>query len=246
MGSTEVLILAGGFAGGFVSGLTGFGTGLTALPFWLNAVHPVIAAPLVVVCSIVAQLQTLPAIWHAISWRRILPFVVGGLVGVPVGTLSLSRVSPDMFKLFVGLFLIGYCSFMLARKSMPAISWGGRSADGVIGFAGGILGGLAGLSGALPTVWASFRGWSKHIKRSVFQAFNLSVLSFALVSQAVAGFLTREVGIFVLVALPGTLIGAWLGRRLFDRLGDHRFDQVVLVLLLLSGLSIVVMSMIQG
>ena len=73
MAITEVLILVGGFAGGYVSGLTGFGTGLTALPFWLNAVTPVIAAPLVVICSIVAQIQTLPAIWHAISWRRIVP-----------------------------------------------------------------------------------------------------------------------------------------------------------------------------
>jgi len=33
MGVTEILILTGGFVGGYVSGLTGFGTGLTALPF---------------------------------------------------------------------------------------------------------------------------------------------------------------------------------------------------------------------
>lgn len=64
---TEILVLIGAFAGGYVSGLTGFGTGLTALPFWLNVVNPVVAAPLVVICSIVAQIQTLPAIWHAIS-----------------------------------------------------------------------------------------------------------------------------------------------------------------------------------
>jgi hypothetical protein len=33
--------------------------------------------------------------------------------------------------------------------------------DALVGFAGGILGGLAGLSGPLPTLWASVRGRGK-------------------------------------------------------------------------------------
>ena len=35
---TLTMVLVGALAGGFVNGLTGFGTGLTALPFWLQAV----------------------------------------------------------------------------------------------------------------------------------------------------------------------------------------------------------------
>ena len=69
MADFPYLILIGAFAGGLVSGLTGFGTGITALPFWLAATTPQLAAPLVVVCSLVAQVQTLPAIWHAIDFN---------------------------------------------------------------------------------------------------------------------------------------------------------------------------------
>lgn len=239
---TEVLILIGAFAGGYVSGLTGFGTGLTALPFWLGAVSPVVAAPLVVICSIVAQVQTLPAIWHAINWRQVAPFVLGGLIGVPIGTVLLTLVSPYLFKLFIGIFLIVYCGSMLARGAAPTLSWGGRAADGAVGFGGGVLGGLAGLSGALPTVWVSLRDWGKDAKRGVFQVFNLSILSFALLSQAVAGFISFELGKLVLFALPGTIVGAWLGRKTYNWLGDDRFNQVVLVLLLFSGISIIVMT----
>jgi uncharacterized protein len=43
-----------------------------------------------------------------------------------------------------------------------------------------------------------------------------------------------------LVALPGTLVGSWLGRKTYKRLGDSRFSQLVLILLLLSGISIIV------
>lgn len=242
MGFSEILILAGGFAGGFVSGLTGFGTGLTALPIWLNAVHPVVAAPLVVICSVVAQVQTLPAIRHAIKWRQVAPFVLSGLIGVPVGTLLLAYLTPQAFRLFVGCFLIFYCCFMLLKRSAPVVSWGGRAADGVTGLGGGVLGGLAGLSGVLPTIWASLRGWDRDTKRGVFQSFNLSILLFAMFSQAIGGFITVEVGKLVLIALPGTVFGAWLGRKTYNRLGDDRFNQVVLVLLLISGISITVTS----
>ena len=71
MGDVEILILLGALAGGFVSGLTGFGTGISALPFWLFAVSPTLAAPLVVICSVVAQIQNLPHIWRSIDWRRV-------------------------------------------------------------------------------------------------------------------------------------------------------------------------------
>lgn len=180
------------------------------------------------------------AIWHAINWRQAAAFILGGLIGVPIGTVLLTLVSAHLFKLFIGIFLILYCGFMLARGSTPTLSWGGRRADGAIGFGGGVLGGLAGLSGALPTIWVSLRGWGKDTKRGVFQAFNLSILSFALVSQSLGGIVDLELGRLVLIALPGTVTGAWLGRKTYNWLGDDRFNQIVLVLLLLSGISIIV------
>jgi len=42
-----------------------------------------------------------------------------------------------------------------------------------------ILGGLAGLSGPIPILWASVRGWDKNQRRGVFQTFNWTVLSAA-------------------------------------------------------------------
>ena len=246
METTEILILAGGFAGGFVSGLTGFGTGLTALPFWLNAVHPTVAAPLVVVCSIVAQVQTLPAIRKSINWPRVTPFILGGVVGVPIGTIVLARISPFLFKLFIGFFLIIYCSVMLFKKRQFVISTSSRIADGSVGFLGGILGGFAGLSGPLPTIWASLRGWLKDEKRAVFQVYNLTILSLALVSMTVGGFITAPALKAVLIALPGTLVGAFIGRRIYKGLGDAQFNRVVLVVLLISGFSIIGFTLVPG
>jgi uncharacterized membrane protein YfcA len=59
--SAFVLLFLGALAGGFVSGLAGFGTALMALGIWLYVLPPSIAVPLVLICSIVAQTSTLPS-----------------------------------------------------------------------------------------------------------------------------------------------------------------------------------------
>ena len=238
MTADQLLIVAGAFAGGFVNGLTGFGTGMTALVLWLHALPVTVAATLVLVCSVAAQIQSLPSIWHALDMKRLAPFLIGGLAGIPLGTWLLVQVSVGTVKFWVGLVVTVYCSVMLLGSFRPKVAWGGRAADGVIGLLGGILGGLAGLSGALPTIWASLRDWNKDARRAVFQGFNLTILSASLVVHAAAGLVTPELGRAALIALPGTLIGAFLGQHIYRRLDDHGFDRLVLAILLVAGIAL--------
>jgi uncharacterized membrane protein YfcA len=234
----HLLIVAGAFAGGLVNGLTGFGTGMTALVLWLHALPVTVAATLVLVCSVVAQLQSLPSIWHALDWRRLTPFLIGGLAGIPLGTWLLVHISVGTVKFWVGVVVTAYCTVMLLGSFRPTVRWGGRIADGIVGLAGGILGGLAGLSGALPTIWASLRNWNKDERRAVFQGFNLTILTVSLVVHAAAGLVTAELGRAAVLALPGTLVGAFIGQRLYRRLDDRGYDRLVLAILLVAGVTL--------
>jgi uncharacterized protein len=136
------------------------------------------------------------------------------------------------------LLLVFPAALYFNRKPM-ALSFGGRVADAAIGFAGGILGGLAGLSGPLPTLWASVRGWGKEQRRGIFQTYNWTVLTAALCLQAATGFITSEVAWLALLSLPASLFGAWLGARAYHVLSDRHFRDVVLGLLFLSGLGLI-------
>jgi uncharacterized membrane protein YfcA len=234
-----VLLFLGALAGGFVSGLAGFGTALLALGLWLYVLPPAVAVPLVLICSIVAQTSTLPSIWRSIDFRLVWPFLAGGLAGVPLGIWLIAHADPNVFKLSVGILLLVFPTALYFSRTEIAWSFGGRLADAAIGFAGGILGGLAGLSGPLPTLWASVRGWGKDERRGVFQIFNWTVLSAALGLQAATGFVTREVVWLALLALPATIVGAWLGARTYHALSDRNFRDVVLGLLFLSGIGLV-------
>ncbi len=85
MGSQQIaIVFAGALAGGLVNGLTGFGTALTVLGIWLYAIPPTVAATLVILCSCISQLQTLPMIWRMIRWEYVLAFVAPGLLGAPI------------------------------------------------------------------------------------------------------------------------------------------------------------------
>jgi uncharacterized protein len=237
--ATYAILLAGALAGGFVSGLSGFGTALMALGIWLYIVPPAVAVPLVLICSVSSQISTLPSMWKVIEFKLARPFVAGGLVGMPIGVLLVARADPQIFKLSVGVMLLVFPAALYFIRKPMAFRFGGRLADAAVGFAGGILGGLAGLSGPLPTLWASIRGWTKDQRRGVFQIFNGSVLGAALIVQAASGFIQWTVFWFAMLALPGTLIGARLGMRTYHALSDRNFYDLVLALLFLSGIALV-------
>jgi uncharacterized membrane protein YfcA len=237
------VVLLGALAGGFVNGLTGFGTAITAMGLWLYAISPATAASLAIVCSVVSQAQTLPMIWRIIDWPRILPFVVPGLIGVPVGTWLLAQIDARTFKIGVGLFLLAYSTYVLARRSpWSGSAVGGKAADAAIGFGGGILGGLAGFSGVLPVVWTDVRGWTKDQRRMILQTFNLSILAVALISHAASGLITAQVGWAVAAALPGTIAGSWAGSFIYRRLADRGFQRIVMALLFASGAMLIATS----
>lgn len=237
--TTLALILAGAMTGGFVNGLTGFGTALTGLPMWLQAVEPLIAAQLASACSVLGHLTTLPTIWRAADWRRLAPMLIAGLIGVPIGTWLLPLIPLATFKVAIGAILMAYCSFMLFVAGRIQIAAGGRGAEAVVGFAGGLLGGIAALSGVLPTIYASLKGWPKDERRAFFQAFNLTLLTAMLVASVVQRLVGMQFLLALAVAVPGTLAGSWAGARLYRRLDDRRFDRVVLFVLLLSGLGLI-------
>jgi uncharacterized membrane protein YfcA len=233
------VLFLGALAGGFVAGLAGFGTALMALGIWLYVLPPTIAVPLVLICSVIAQTSTMPSIWRTIDFKLVWPFLIGGLAGVPLGTFLIAYANPNTFKLSVGVMLLVFPTALYFQRAPMAFSFGGRAADATVGFAGGILGGLAGLSGPLPILWASVRGWGKEERRAVFQTFNWTVLAAAFCLQLVTGLVQWDVLWLTLLAFPGTMIGAWLGARAYHALSDQNFRDVVLGLLFLSGVGLV-------
>src|SRR5256885_4262412 len=73
----------------------------------------------------------------------------------------------------LGGMLVLWCPVMLLSARLPRLARGGQVADGAVGLAGGVMGGLGGFTGTLPTLWCTLRGYPKDEQRSVIQNFNL-------------------------------------------------------------------------
>ena len=230
-------VLGGALIAGFTTGFAGFGTGLVASGLWFHALPAPMVPPLVALASVAAQLVGLIAVRKSFEWARALPYLAGGVIGVPFGVAALSLASPALLKLSVGLFLALYAAAQLlglARRSIG--DWGGKPADGAVGVTGGFLGGFAGLSGALPLVWLQMRGGPSARQRATYQPFNLIVLALAALAMTVSGALDGRVALIAALCLPATLVGAWIGVRFYRAVDETLFRRVVLVLLLTSGL----------
>ena len=65
------------------------------------------------------------------------------------------------------------------------------------------------------------------------------MLTAALILQAASGLIGRQVIWLALLALPGTILGASLGARVYHVLSDRNFRDLVLALLFLSGVGLV-------
>ena len=127
--SVYVLLFFGALAGGFVSGLAGFGTALMALGIWLYVLPPSLAVPLVLICSVVAQTATLPSMWRSFDFSLIWPFIIGGLLGVPLGTILIAHADPQAFKFSFGIFLLVFPVVLYFQRTPITFGFGGKPAD---------------------------------------------------------------------------------------------------------------------
>lgn len=238
-GTVLGLYLLATFLGGLTTGIAGFALGLVVSGIWLHIITPIQTAILIAGYGLLTQGYGIWKLRHAFDWRKVSPFVIGGAIGVPAGALLVSSIDPAYIRTGIGVLLVLYSIYGLARPVFKAVRSGVPSDLG-IGFLNGLLGGLTGLAGLVIAVWCQLKGWPKDAQRAVFQPVLFIVLAMSAVSLAIGGALTAETVKLYLLGLPVLLIGTWSGFKLYGKLDDATFRKIILALLLVSGLALIV------
>ena len=162
---------------------------------------------------------------------------------MPLGTVLLRQVRPEPLKLAIGVILVSYVAWNYFVRHPPRVVWGGRIADAVAGFIGGVMGGMASVSGPVPVTWVQLRNWSRDEQRGVNQPYNMAILFLALVSAAAAGLLDARWLLWAAMSLPVSMIGTRYGLRLYGRFNDEQFRRIVLGVLALSGAALILSAL---
>ncbi len=232
------LFLLAAFIGGFASGLAGFAMGFVVSGIWLHIITPTQTTALIVGYGLWTQGYGVWKLRRSLDWRTIIPFIIGGTIGVPIGTMLLNYFDPSYLRTGVGFLLIVYGVYGLAQPAFKPVH-ARRTADGGVGFLNGLLCGITGLPGFIITIWCQFRGWTKDVQRAVFQPVMLAAIVATAVSLAVSGSVTADTVKLYFLGLPAMLAGLWLGFKLYGKLDDALFRKLILLLLLAAGFALV-------
>jgi uncharacterized membrane protein YfcA len=234
-----VLFCFAALAGGFVSGFSGFAMGLVVSGVWLHIITPIQTAALIAGYGLLTQGYGILKLRHALNWRAIWPLSLGTTIGIPIGVLLLTYINPAYLRLGVGVLLVLYAIYSLARPAFKPMKIGAVPDIG-IGIVNGLVGGLTGLGGVVSTISCQWRGWTRDAQRAVFQPVLFAAFVMISISLAVTGAFTPETIKLYGLGLPFMLVGIWSGFKLYGKIDDEMFRKVVLILILLAGASLIV------
>ena len=206
---------------------------------WLHFLSPTHTTALIVAYGLIVQGISVWKLRRSIKLARLLPFLLGAVIGVPIGVQLLHWTSPATLRISIGIVLILFSLYNLTRPQLPPAP-AGKTADGAIGVLNGVIGGATGLAGIVVTIWCTLRGWPRDEQRTVFQPIGVAVFLMTGVWLGGTGLVDAETLRLFVIGLPMLLVGTWMGLRLYARLDKAGFRKVVLGLLLISGLGLVV------
>lgn len=240
---------------GFTQGAVGFGFGMVVMAVLPQLMDVREAVPMVAILCLVVNVVVLWRWRGSLEWRKVLPLLVGGLVGAPVGVLFLTSVDPRFVKGTLGVVLVLYAvgSLLASNRSTSNrnVRDGGtpprrarvREAWGYLaGLVGGTLGGAFNTGGPPAILYATAGRWAPGAFKANLQGFFLLVTVLQVVLFASAGLITPRLLEMDLVALPALVVGVGIGIRVSRSVDPALFRRIILVLLLVLGSSLLIRS----
>lgn len=236
------LFAIGAFAAAFVNGLAGLAFAIVATAVWMHFLPPAQVTALIVVFGPIVSGVSVWKFRRAIVWPRLAPFLIGGVIGVPIGAELLRYAAPGDLRIAIGAILVLFSLWNLFRPSLVSMARAGAVADGAVGIVNGVIGGSTGFAGIAAIIWCSLRGWPPAEQRAVFQPSGVAVFLMTALWLGGAGMIGGDTLVLFLIGLPALAIGTWAGLQLFGKLDEQAFRRVVLILLLVSGASLLILG----
>src|SRR5262252_7691808 len=230
-GAAAALALAPiAFAGGFIQGLTGFGSALVTIPLATYFVPLPFALAVFAVVDFVNGLRLgLENPKDAIKGdiARMVPFM---MVGIVTGTTLLVNLPRKASLLALGIFVLVYAIYSLTRRGAPAIV--SRNWAFFAGFCGGLSGTLFGAGGPPYAIYLSHRPLSKDEFRATLTQTIVASISLRVVAFLVTGLLLDlKVWIAAAIAVPAGLAGLAVARHIFRRVSRATLTRLVALML---------------
>jgi len=226
-------LVVAAFAGGLARGFAGFGTAMVFIPVASLFLHPVAAITAMVVMDVFGPMPLLKRAWRDADRPELLVLALGGVIGIPLGTIALTSLDPVVFRWAVSLI----CFVLLA---LLASGWryNGKPGRGLVfglGLIAGFMGGLAGLPGPFVILFYLSGRRAISVIRGVSMLFLFSTDIIVVSTFALRGLLSVDFLMLGLVCSVPLAAGAMLGQRLFNPEKAALFRMVAYTLIAIAA-----------
>ena len=217
-----------------VRGYSGFGMGLMITPLLSLVLPPLEAVVIVLIFGVTVALRQLPGLWAHIDWRGLRLLLPVAILTTPIGTWVLGLASPGALRLGLSLTVLAVAALFLIGFRLTGTP--GRGTIVATGALAGIMNGIAALSGPPLVFLYLTRTDSLSVGRATLIAFFFVTDAAAIASAWIGGLVEARPAMTALTLIPFLLAGVFVGERAFRGTSPERFRQVVLWLLVLTGI----------
>lgn len=231
-----------------MSGLSGFGfSAVGALS--LIYLPPTIAISMLMMLSLATQALSFSSLWgelrsYSQPWYRpdgVLPYCVGGVLGMPVGIQIMAVVDAKDLMIAFGLLLVLYSGYSLLKPAPSSFqdATGWRSSL-LVGACGGCIGGFTAFPGSILVIWTSLIGASKERGRALTQpfVFFMQLVGLAVIAVTRPQIFNGQLLTLFAAMVPLALIGSWVGVVIYRRTNQVNYRNICFAALGLSGLGL--------
>lgn len=223
------------FVGGFVSGVSGIGGAMVAVPVaaMFLPIHDVIA----ICCITNVVMDGCIALMHFRYCRvsAVVPMLIGSVPGAFAGLYLLQTLSGSFLQGAVGVLLLYYVywqhTFRVARPHKE--SW---PVGGTAGFGAGLLGTAISFDGPPVAAYGLYAGWEPRVFLGTLGVFFVIRSLLTCVLQAGAGFYTPDVIHCVMFTVPAVILGTLCSFPVVKRIKVDVFKKVLLAVIVGGGL----------
>lgn len=233
-GSALAWLIAAALAGGLARGFSGFGAALIFVPLASVALGTRQAAPLMLALEVLAVALLTPAAWRIADRREVAWLALGAALGTPLGAAVLALADPLALRWGVALAILGLLGLLASGwrfRGLPS-----RPVTLGFGLAGGVLGGVAMVSGPPAMAYLLGREGGARQLRADFALYLAAGAVFAGIAYAAAGLLDRSLVAPVLVAAPVYWLGILGGTRMFGLASERAFRLACFWMIALAAL----------
>jgi hypothetical protein len=223
----------------FIRGISGFGSGLIAIPIlalWLPLTYVV---PLMLLLDFSASILLSGVNLRQVNWREVRTLIPLSIIGITLGTHLLTSLpmQPMLITLAIFVAIFGLRSLLNLHGEKIISRWWAIPA----GLSGGTIGALFGTGGPPYIIYLGHRITDKTALRATFSGLILVEGSLRISSFAYAGLFsdTRLFWSYV-AAMPIVAIGLTLGNRAHIGLTREKMMRLIGLLLLGSSVSLLI------